>query len=57
MYFGFASGLPDLRLKNPNLNFDVAMPQTKDYTKNITFGRMVGLAIPRNSQKIAQTYR
>lgn len=58
MYFGFASELPDLRLKNPNLNFDVAaMPQTKDYTKNITFGRMVGLAIPRNSQKIAQAYR
>lgn len=58
LYFGFASELPELRLKNPNLNFDIAaMPQSKDYTKNITFGRVVALAIPRNSQKIAQAFR
>lgn len=57
LYFGFASELPDIRLKNPNLDFDIAaMPQTQDYTKNITYGRMIALAIPRNSKNIAAAY-
>lgn len=58
IYFGFASELSDIRLKNPNLNFDVAaMPQTQDYVRNITYGRMVGLAIPRNSKNVAGAFR
>lgn len=51
MYFGFASELPELRLKNPNLNFAVAaIPQSKDAARITTFGRMVGLAITKNSK-------
>jgi ABC-type glycerol-3-phosphate transport system substrate-binding protein len=58
LYFGFASELADLRLKNPNLNFDVAaMPQTKNSERTITFGRMVGLAITKNSKNIAGAYQ
>ncbi len=58
LYFGFASELPDLRLKNPNLNFDVApIPQTKDYNKNITFARMIALAIPKNSKNVAGAFK
>lgn len=57
LYFGFASELADIRLKNPNLNFGVsAIPQTRDTNRTITFGRMVGLAIPRNSKSVAGAY-
>jgi len=53
IYFGFASELKELRSKNPNLNFDVAMvPQTEDAGANITYGKMQGLAISRNSKNI-----
>lgn len=58
LYFGFASELSDIRLKNPNLNFDVSqIPQTKDSGRVITFGNMIGLAIPKNSPNIAAAYR
>lgn len=58
VYFGFASELSDLRLKNPNLNFDVAlMPQIDDSQRKITFGKMVALAIPRNSQNISGAFQ
>ncbi len=54
LYFGFASELADIRLKNPNLNFDItAMPQSKDANKIITYGRMIGLAVPKNSKNVA----
>ena len=57
IYFGFASELADIRLKNPNLNFAVApIPQSKDATRTTTFGRMVALAIPKNSQNVAGAY-
>lgn len=57
IYFGFASELSDLRAKNPNLNFDVAMmPQAQD--KNVlTFGRIYGLAITKNSKNIKGAYQ
>lgn len=58
IYFGFASELADIRLKNPNLNFDVAaMPQSSDSGRVITFGNMSALAITRSSQNIAASYR
>lgn len=58
IYLGFASELADIRLKNPNLNFDIAaIPQTKSSERNITFGRMVGLAITKNSKNIAGAYQ
>ncbi|MDP6659882.1 MAG: extracellular solute-binding protein [Candidatus Pacebacteria bacterium] len=52
MYIGFASELRDIRLRNPNLNFDVApVPQSRD-GGTVTFGNVVGLAIPKNSENI-----
>ncbi len=58
MYFGFASELPDIRLKNPNLNFAIApIPQSKDADRVTTFGKMVALAIPKNSKNIVAAYQ
>ncbi len=58
LYFGFASELADIRLKNPNLNFDIApIPQSKGSNKVITYGRMVALAIPKNSPNIAAAFQ
>ena len=49
-YLGFASELPDIRAKNPNLNFDVAeIPQARETGVKATFGRMQALAITRKS--------
>jgi ABC-type glycerol-3-phosphate transport system substrate-binding protein len=50
VYFGFASEFSLLKIKNPNLNFDVAeIPQSRNSTK-ITFGTMQGLAITKASR-------
>ncbi|MFA5830663.1 MAG: extracellular solute-binding protein [Candidatus Paceibacterota bacterium] len=52
VYFGFASELAELREKNPNLNFDVAVvPQVRDTTNKTTFGRVTGLAVLKTSLK------
>ncbi len=53
-YFGFASEYSLIRLKNPNLNFDVAnMPQSQSASRNITFGKVYGFALLKNSRNIA----
>ncbi len=58
LYFGFASEAEDLRQKNPNLNFDVApILQSKDSPRVITFGRMNGLAVPKNSKNIIGAFK
>ncbi len=58
LYFGFASELADIRLKNPNLNFDIAsIPQSKDAQRLTTYGRMVGFAIPKASKNVAAAFR
>ncbi len=50
-YFGFSSELRGLRLKNPNLNFDIAMvPNPKKKEKKQVFARVWGLAIPKSSK-------
>jgi ABC-type glycerol-3-phosphate transport system substrate-binding protein len=52
VYFGFASELAELRRKNPNLNFDVAVvPQVRDTADKTTFGRVTGLAVLKTSLK------
>jgi len=54
IYFGFASEYSLLKLKNPNLNFDVTnMPQSQSATRNTTFGRVYGFALLKNSKNIA----
>jgi multiple sugar transport system substrate-binding protein len=51
LYIGYASEVADIRAKNPNLNFDVAMlPQARDTGTIATFGRMQALAVTLVSQ-------
>ncbi|MCK9344926.1 MAG: extracellular solute-binding protein [Candidatus Pacebacteria bacterium] len=46
LYFGYASEYQSIKLKNPHLNFDVAMiPQVGKTANKLTFGRMHGIAI------------
>jgi multiple sugar transport system substrate-binding protein len=57
IYFGKASELADIRAKNPNLNFDVAMlPQIVDTKVNATYGDIQGFAILNSSKNIAGAY-
>lgn len=52
-YFGFASEYGDIKEKNPNLNFDVAMlPQILDAKSKSTFGQIYGFSILRSSPNI-----
>ena len=51
MYIGFASELPLLKAKNPNLNLSItAVPQSRVSGKVITFGRLKGVAIVKNTK-------
>ena len=57
MYFGFASEFTNIKEKNPNLNFDVALlPQISGAKTLNTFGNMLGLAILKSSVDPASTY-
>lgn len=50
IYFGYASEYNDIKEKNPNLNFDVAvMPQVAGAKNKITYGEIYGFSILRNS--------
>lgn len=51
LYFGYASELQDIRLRNPNLNFDIAMmPQRSTSATKITYGTMTGVAVLKMSK-------
>jgi len=55
MYFGFASEASALRERNPNLNFDVALPpQGGDDATHRTYGQFYSLVIPRAASKNSQ---
>jgi ABC-type glycerol-3-phosphate transport system substrate-binding protein len=57
-YLGFASEIQELRLKNPNLNFDIAsLPQLRNSTNRINYGAMTGLSIVRSSAQAAAAYQ
>ncbi|AKM84269.1 TPA: hypothetical protein DCZ46_02885 [Candidatus Campbellbacteria bacterium] len=56
LYFGFASELSQLRTKNPNLNFDVAMMPQTESGNVVTFGKMYGLAVVKASKNIGHSY-
>lgn len=50
IYFGFASEFANIKAKNPNLNFDVAMiPQVKELNNSVTYSKIYALAIPKSS--------
>ncbi len=60
VYFGYASELAELKAKNPNLNFSVAVvPQLKPTTNvpqvKMTYGGMYGLSIVRNTKSVSDT--
>lgn len=51
VYFGFASEYSSLAARNPNLKFSVAkVPQIEGSSSRTTFGRLIGMAIPRSSR-------
>jgi ABC-type glycerol-3-phosphate transport system substrate-binding protein len=51
LYFGFASEILNLQLKNPNLNFDVAtVPVSREGGVNLSFGSFNALAITKSSK-------
>lgn len=57
VYFGFASELDSIKLKNPNLNFDVAVvPQRKEGKMKMTFGKIQGFALVKSSKKLSSAY-
>lgn len=57
LYFGFASEFNDIRMKNPNLNFDVAVaPQRREAKTKTTFGKMQGLALVKSSRKLSSAF-
>jgi len=57
LYFGFASEFLNIKEKNPNLNFDVAvLPQISGAKIYNTFGNMLGFAIMKNSLDPAGTF-
>ena len=50
MYFGYASEAPEIKAKNPHLNFDIAeIPQVKGDKTKTTFAKIYALAIMKNS--------
>lgn len=50
VYFGFSSEARGLRLKNPNLNFDVAeIPSVEKINNKTVFARVWGMAIPKSA--------
>jgi len=56
MYIGFASELPLIRERNPNLNFDVApLPQIKGASKK-NFANLYILSVPRQSRYPLDSY-
>ncbi|MBU3969084.1 extracellular solute-binding protein [Patescibacteria group bacterium] len=53
-YIGFASELPGLREKNPNLNFDVTkLPQIRDSQTYKTFANINGIAALKSSPNVS----
>jgi multiple sugar transport system substrate-binding protein len=57
LYFGFASEIRSLQLKNPNLNFDVApMPLSREGGTDVSFARFYGFAIAKSSKKTSAAF-
>ena len=53
LYFGFASEIGSLQLRNPNLNFDVTLvPLSRTGGVNISFAKFNALAITKSSKNL-----
>lgn len=56
-YFGFASEAENIRVKNPNLNFDVApMPQIRTANYKAAYGKVGGIAVLKTSKQQPQSF-
>jgi ABC-type glycerol-3-phosphate transport system substrate-binding protein len=57
-YLGFASEYADIRVKNPNLNFDVAkIPQSRSNTDTkLTTGKMMFVSLIKNSPRLQAAF-
>lgn len=56
IYFGFASEYEDLKRKNPNLNFDVALMPHSSNGSSATYGKMTAFSITKNTQNTGPAY-
>jgi ABC-type glycerol-3-phosphate transport system substrate-binding protein len=57
LYFGFASEISNLQLKNPNLNFDVAVvPVSREGGVNVSYANFNALAITKSSKNQAAAF-
>ncbi len=57
-YFGFASEIGDIRTKNPNLNFDVALlPQVRKGGVKTSYGKMFAFSIVKASLKLNTAFQ
>lgn len=57
VYFGFASELDNIKIKNPNLNFDVTtVPQRREGRTKITFGEIQGFALVKSSKRLSSAF-
>jgi len=57
LYFGFASEISKLQLKNPNLNFDVTLvPSSRDGGVQASFANFEAFAITKSSQNANAAY-
>jgi len=52
MYFGYVGEWTEIKARNPHLNFDIAeVPQIKGDKTKITFAKIYGLAVMKNSSQ------
>lgn len=57
LYVGYASEMPTIAALNPNLKFDVApVPQIRNTARNVTFGNVYALAIPRTAPNSSDAF-
>ncbi|TAL49570.1 extracellular solute-binding protein [Patescibacteria group bacterium] len=58
LYTGLASELPLLKLKNPNLNFDIALlPQSQSDERNSIYGKMLAFAISKQTRNLPAAFK
>jgi len=56
-YLGYASEIPNIRSKNPNLNFDVGrVPQVNLTSSKTTFGKMIGVGIVKTTKNFNSAF-
>jgi ABC-type glycerol-3-phosphate transport system substrate-binding protein len=56
IYFGFASELESIRLKNPNLDIDVVPVPQNSVDTSVTYGKTMALSIAKNSRNAQDAF-